>query len=174
MIHHLFILTVLLFNTTNISFSLPLQEWNDIEYKNIRVTNAKNSFYSLGSAEELQKAFGKASIEKVEDEVQGGHGYEYKYEGLEVYFHEKKFDCVTISNAKFQVLLNGKAYKTGEGISRLKKDFPESFKEKKWEYDQGMIRLGITYKKVLTDAFIIFSYNNKGLITEIWIGNNNS
>ncbi|NEU09768.1 hypothetical protein GZH53_15685 [Flavihumibacter sp. R14] len=174
MIHHLFTLTALLFNTTNISFVPALIESNYVESKNIRVTNAKNSFYTLGSAEELQKAFGKAAIEKVGDEVQGGYGYYYKYEGLEVYFHERRFNSITLSNAKFKVLLNGKAYKTGENISKLNKDFPVSFKKREWSYGQGMIRLDITHQKVFTDALIIFSYDTKGLITEIWIGSNNS
>lgn len=166
------LLTALLFCFVNANCQ---QAANSIETSKIHIINTLKQSYSLGPANQLQQAFGKTKAIKEADEVQGGFGYTYKYKGLTVYFHEHDWDSATVNGTEYAVILNDIPYKVGENISKLKTAFPLSFKHpEKKSVNNSVLRIDIANKKKPTDAFIYISYDNKGSITEIWIGNNDS
>jgi len=148
---------------------------NSIEDANIRVKNKFNKIYSLGSARELQKAFGNTKIAKETDEVLGGYAYSYKYKGFETYFNGHNWEASTITSSDYTILLNDNAYKVGEQISRFKRHFSISYKnrQKRSQNDNGLW-ISIIHKKQFTDAYIFVAYNDNGNITEITIANDNS
>lgn len=162
-------LTFLLFaSTTAICQAIE----SSVENSKIQVINALNKSYSLGSPVELKKAFGNVKAIKDTNEIEDGYSYTYQYTGLTVYFFEHQWDAATISRTTFSIVLNGKAYKIGDHIIKLKSAFPQSYKNK--DITARTLRIGIANKKELTDAAIVITYDKKGLITEIWLGNNNS
>ena len=163
---------LLLFCFTN---AICQETANSIEYSNIHIINTLKHSYSLGSAKQLQQAFGKIKVVKEPDEVQDGFGYTYKYKGLTVYFHEHNWDSAMVTGTEYSVILNGITYKVGEPISKLNTAFPLSYKHReKRTKNNFTLRIDISNKRQLTDAFIFISYNNKNYITEIWVGNNDS
>jgi len=150
-------------------------KFNTVDNKSIQIKNGASAAYSLGSAAQLQKAFGKTTISKQNDEMLGGYGYIHKYKGLKVYFNEKEFEDVTITGSQYQVYLNGEVFKIGDNDAKLKKVFPLAYAERSTEPDHTRIlRIQISHNKVLTDAAVVITLSAKGIITEIWIGNNNS
>jgi hypothetical protein len=160
-------LTFLIF-TFNHAFCQDTQ--NSIEDVNIHIKNKFNKVYSLGSSKQLQNAFGKARIKKERDEVLGGDSYIHIYKGLETYFNEKNWQSTSITNADYHVLLDGIAYKIGEHISKIKKQFPASYQNRKY----SVVAITIAHNKVLYDAAVNFSYDSSGVITRILIANDNS
>lgn len=152
-----------------------IQKYNTVDDKTIHIKNGGNAAYSLGSAAQLQKAFGKAAISKQKDEMLGGYGYIHKYKGLVAYFNEKEFEDVTVTGSQYQVYLNGELFKIGDNDARLKKVFPLAYAERSTEPDRTRIlRIQISHNKVMTDAAVVITLNAKAAITEIWIGNDNS
>lgn len=148
---------------------------DSIQNDSIQVINEAGRQYSMGPASELTRAFGAATITQSEDEVLGGIAYFHNYEGVEVYFNDKNFESISIHSNKYTVSLNGKSFKVGEPINKLRKAFPKSIKAAKFHLDGfQQVFIGIMHKEILTDAFVVFEADSKGLITEIWIGNNNS
>jgi hypothetical protein len=145
-------------------------KYNSVESANIIIVNKLQKWPAWGTAQALQKAFGKAKIKKEPDEVLGGFGYTYSYRGLEVYFHAHNCESVTITGPAYQVLLNGQAYKPGDSINKLKAQFSNSYKAKA----DGGIHLNIIHKKAFMDAYLSITYNTKGIITNIEIANDNS
>jgi hypothetical protein len=148
---------------------------NSIEDANIHIKNKLNSTYSLGSARQLQKAFGNAKITKEIDEVLSGYAYSYKYKGFETYFNEHNWEATTIKSSDYTILLNGTPYKVGEQISKFKNHFSISYKyrQKRSRNDNGLW-IAILHKKQYTDAYIFVAYNDNGYITEVTITNDNS
>jgi len=168
----LLLVTALLFCFVNANCQ---QAANSIETSNIHIINGLKQSYSFGPANQLQQAFGKTKAIKEADEVRGGFGYTYKYKGLTVDFHEHDWDSATVSGTEYAVVLNNIPYKIGENISKLKNAFPLSFKHpEKRSANNSVVWIDITNKKKPIDAFIHISFDNKGSITEIWIGNNDS
>jgi hypothetical protein len=147
-------------------------EENPVESSSIIVINKLQKIYASGSQVQLVKAFGKAKVEKEADEVLGGFAYTYKYPGFEVYFNEKSWEAMTVSGPEYHILLNSKAYTVGDPISKVKAAFPLSYKNRR-DKDR-FIRLGITSKKVMSDAYVAITYNAKGIITSIAVANDNS
>lgn len=151
------------------------QKYNTVDNKSIQIKNGGIAAYSLGSAAQLQKAFGRAKILKQNDEMLGGYGYTHQYKGFKVYFNEKEFEDLTITGSQYQVYLNGEVFKVGDNDAKLKKSFPLAYAERSNEPDHTRIlRIQISHKKVLTDAAVVITLNAKAAITEIWIGNDNS
>jgi len=168
----LLLLAFLVFNFNN---AFCQGKHNSIEVNNIHINNRFNKTYSLGSPNELIKAFGKAKIIKEPDEVLGGYSYFYRYEGFETYFNEKNWETTQITGPKYVVLLNNIPYKVGDPVSKLKNGFPISYKHKeKIERDHYGIWIDIRQKKEFLDTYIFIDSNEKGFITEIRIANNNS
>lgn len=123
----------------------------------------------MGPASQLQKAFGRVQPKKEPDEVLGGFGYTYQYKGLVVYFAQNSWDGMTINGPGYQVLLNGQAYAVGEGIGKLKKYFPLSYKYKNWNNARRI------YIQVAgTDTGVSIGYDSNEKITDISIENDNS
>jgi hypothetical protein len=143
-----------------------------IEYTKVHIISLSKKSYALGSPLALQKAFGNVKAKRDADEVQGGYGYEYAYNGLIVDFHEHQWEAASIKDGQYSVVLNGKTYKVGDHISKLKAMFSQSYQLRDLKYKR--LRIAIAHKKQLTDAAIVIDYDNKGFITEIWLGNNNS
>lgn len=146
------------------------RDYDTIDISKVSVKNKLNQVYKLGSAGELQKAFGKAVIKKEPDEVLGGNAYTYTYKGFETYFNERNWESTDIKSADYEVVLNSTSYKVGDNISKLKKQFPISYKNSNY----SVIGIFLTHKKQVLDAAVNFSYNNKGVITMILISNDNS
>jgi hypothetical protein len=148
---------------------------NSIEISKVHIVNKLRKSYSLGSANQLQQAFGKLKAVKEKDEVQDGFGYTYNYKGLSVDFHEHDWDSAIITGPEYAVELNGKYYKVGDSIGKLAAAFPISYKHSVKTPGNGLAMLiDLADKKQLLDALISISYNDKNCITEIWIGNNDS
>jgi|GEM_PF-2483412 len=151
------------------------QKYNTVDNKSIQIKNGGSAAYSLGSATQLQKAFGKAAITKQNDEMLGGYGYIHQYKGLKVYFNEKEFEYVTITGSQYQIYLSGEVFKIGDNDAKLKKVFPLAYAERSTEPDHTRIlRIQISHNKVMTDAAVVITLSAKAVITEIWIGNDNS
>jgi len=151
------------------------QKYNIVDNKTIQIKNGSNAAYSLGSAAQLQKAFGKTTISKQNDEMLGGYAYIHKYKGLKVYFNEKELEDVTITGSQYQVYLNGEVFKIGDNDSKVKKVFPLAYAERSTEPDHTRIlRIQMGHGKVLDDAAVVITLSAKGTVTEIWIGNDNS
>jgi putative protein kinase ArgK-like GTPase of G3E family len=160
----LFTFTILLFTLTQ------ERKFDSIEIDNIIVKNKLDRSYNFGSANELQKVFGKARIKKEKDEVLGGFAYSYTYKGFETYFNEKNWEATIITNADYRVLLNGITYKVGDPISKLKKQFPISYRDRAY----SAVSIFMAHKKVVLDATVSFDYDSKGFITMILVANDNS
>jgi hypothetical protein len=151
------------------------EKFDTVEYKSIHIKNTHNAVYSLGTAVQLQQAFGKTKVLKQRDEMLGGYGYTYKFDGVTVYFNEKDFEYLGVTNAKYQVFLNGEVFKIGDNDAKLKKVFPLAYAERSNETDHTRIlRIQIRNGKTITDAAVVITLNAKGIITEMWIGNDNS
>lgn len=169
-------LFILLLSYINVNFyQQQTSKYNAVEFKTIQVKNEYNKVYSFGSAKQLQEAFGKVKPEKQVDEVLEGYGYTYRYAGLEVYFHEKDFEEINIVSPNFKVFLNGQVYRVGDNINKLKGQFPIAYKDRRVDENKSSnFYIGIALKKKLTDSNVFITSNNTGIITSIWIGNNNS
>jgi hypothetical protein len=150
-------------------------KYDIVDNRSIQIKNGGNAAYTLGSAAQLQKAFGKASILKQSDEMLGGYAYIHKYKGLKVYFNEKEFEDVTVTGSQYQVYLNGQVFRIGDNDAKLKKVFPLAYAERSIEPDhKRVLRIQMGHGKELDDAEVVITLSAKGIITEIWIGNNNS
>ncbi|GAB3930827.1 hypothetical protein [Mucilaginibacter myungsuensis] len=143
-----------------------MPEENMVDGKSIKVTNASGGSFGLGTPDDLQKAFGKAQIVTVADEVLGGTSDYYRYKGLQVFFHDKKCELITVKSPFFRFMIGGQTFKVGDNIAKLKALFPLSFKSKR----DNFIRLGIKD----ADAWVAFTYNVNGLVTSIEVANDNS
>jgi hypothetical protein len=154
---------------------------NSVDISQVLVKNNLDySFNFGGSLEDLQNAFGKALLIKPKDksEVAGLYYYSYVNDGLEVSFENNELEgvnltnnSITITNSKYRLLLNGIAYKVGDNIKSLSKDFPDSFKNTKvLDPQRQQLFIGIKGKDVFLDANICIEYNRQGLITELWVG----
>ncbi|CAM3644806.1 hypothetical protein MUGA111182_00985 [Mucilaginibacter galii] len=151
------------------------QKYDMVDNKSIQIKNGGNAAYALGSAAQLQKAFGKTKISKQNDEMLGGYDYIHKYKGLIVNFNEKEFEDVTVTGSQYQVYLNGQVFKIGDNDTKVKKVFPLAYAERSTQPDHTRIlRIQISHNKVMTDAAVVITLNAKAAITEIWIGNDNS
>lgn len=145
---------------------------NTVEFSHIAIVNQVNKVYRLGPAKDLQKAFGVIKAKKDTDEVLGGFGYTYNYNGLEVYFNKGNREGTTIKNREYRILLNGHAYAVGDPISKLQNQFPISYKNR--YTDSRLILIFITNGKIMADASVSMLYNARGIITEIGVDNDNS
>lgn len=163
------LLSVILF-IINLQTHQPSLQDNAVESNTIRIVDQSGKTYASGSRLQLEKAFGKTKIIKEADEVLGGFAYTYYYKGFEVYFNEKNWQAMEVKGRGYKVVLNGHTYAVGDNISKLKSDFPLSYKHRQ----PSFIRLGIKYKNALQDAYVAFTYNPKGIITSIEIANDNS
>ena len=144
---------------------------NGIESRQIVVVNKLKKAYTAGtSAAMLKTSFGKTKVMKEPDEVLGGNAYTYKYKGFEVYFNEKTWEAMDLTTNDHTILLDGLPITIGDNITKLSKRFPLSYKSRK----QGGIRLNITYKGKLMDAYVSIGHNAKGVIDRIIIANDNS
>jgi hypothetical protein len=174
MLTSIFILLISFLHPTE-SKQPATQKYNTVDNKSIQIKNGSSAAYSLGTAAQLQQAFGKTKVLKQKDEMLGGYGYTYKFDGVTVYFNEKEFEYVGVTNAKYQVSLNGEVFKVGDSDAKLKKVFPLAYAERSNETDHTRIlRIQISHNKVMTDAAVVITLNAKGAITEMWIGNDNS
>lgn len=145
---------------------------NTIDVSHIIIVNKRNKTYKLGSETELQKAFGAAKPKRDTDEISGGYYYTYIYNGLEVFFSQKKWDGTTIKNREYSIVLNGHAYAVGDPVSKLQNQFPVSYKNR--YRTERFLLIFITSGKIMTDALVSISYNAQSIITEIGADNGNS
>lgn len=166
----LFLLVFFLWSANVIHAQPSNHKYNTVESANIIIVNKTAKWHAWGTAQQLQKAFGPAKIKKEADEVLGGFGYTYQYKGFEVYFHAKRCEAITITGAQYQILLNGQAYTIGDHISKMKKQFPLSYKSRA---EKG-ISMNVSYKGAFMDSYIAIGYDAKGLITNIEVANDNS
>ncbi|MDP9047980.1 MAG: bL21 family ribosomal protein [Bacteroidota bacterium] len=167
------LLAVLLFFFFNNAYGQKTQ--NSIEDAHIHIKNRLNRTYSLGSARQLQKAFGNANITKEIDEVLGGYAYTYVYNGFETYFNEHNWEATIIKSADYTIILNGTPYKVGEQISKFKDHFSISYKyKKKRSRNYNGLWISIVHRQQYTDAYIFVAFNDNGYITEVTITNDNS
>jgi len=151
------------------------QKYEIVDNRSIQIKNGGNAAYALGSAAQLQKAFGKTTISKQNDEMLGGYDYIHKYKGLIVNFNEKEFEDVTITGSEYQVYLNGQVFKIGDNDAKVKKVFPLAYAERSKEPDhKRILRIQMGHGKALDDAAVVITISAKGAISEIWIGNDNS
>jgi hypothetical protein len=158
---------------TGSAFKQPDEREDSIEKSKIKIENGNSKIYSLGSRYELKKALGDKKGTKSVDEILGGPAYTYKYKGLKVYFIKQDFESATITNSSFYVILNGVPFEVGDQINKFKKYFPLSYKEKESSNDRNLA-IYITDHKTFTDSYVSFAFNKMGVVTAIWIGNDNS
>ena len=151
------------------------KKYDTVDDKSIHIKNIRNAVYSLGSAVQLQQAFGKIKALKEKDEMLGGYDYTYKYNGLVVSFNEKEFEDVAVKSPQYNVYLNTEVFKIGDTDAKLKKVFPLAYAESTTEPDHTRIlRIQTRHGKILNDAAVVITLSAKGAINEIWIGNDNS
>ncbi|WP_214071344.1 hypothetical protein [Mucilaginibacter sp. dw_454] len=148
------------------------KQLNNVDINSIHVINSYNKTYSLGPANDLQKAFGKATVKKERNDELGGYNYIYNYNGFITYFNERDWEATTITGGKYIAVLNGNEYKIGDNISKLKSRFPLSYQNRD-KYDK-FICIMISHKKSIYDAEVNISYDNGGYITKISIAIDNS
>ncbi len=146
------------------------RDYDTIETDNIIVKNKLDQAYKFGSAKELQKAFGKTTIKKEYNEEAADFFYSYRYKGLEVWLTKANWEATIITTTDYRVLLNGVIYKIGDHISKLKKQFPISYRDRVY----SAVSIFMVHKKVALDAAVSFDYDSKGIITKIIIANDNS
>jgi hypothetical protein len=149
------------------------RDYDSIERDNIIIKNKLNQRYTFGSANELQKAFGKASIKKELNEEAADFFYLHRYKGLEVWFSSGGWETTIVKSRDYTVLLNGVEYKIGDHINKIKTQFPLSYQNRN-KYDNNAIGIMISHNKAIYDAEVDFRYDNKGFITNITIANDNS
>lgn len=145
-----------------------------IDYKTIQVINSAGKSFSYGSPQQLEKSFGKASVSKYLNEMADGYAYTYKYKGLTVGFWEegnkKTCEDIIVTGPNYNVSIKSKIIKVGDKIDVLAHVIPSSYKNR----SDNSIGAGIKAGKTITDAFVVISYDDKGCIAKIWIGNDNS
>ncbi len=146
-----------------------------IAYKQIRVRNEQGKTFDLSTAARMQKAFGMAKVVKQADEVLGGYGYKYRYNGLNAYFHDDQLQDLTITGKAYQLVLGKHIYRVGDDSKALMAQFPISYKAGLADAKvQRNFVMGITAGKVVTDAFVTINCDANGRITAMSVSENNS
>ena len=133
---------------------------NEVDFRKMAIVDRRNNSFHMGSRAELGKAFGRVRVVREDAEIYDeGYVDVYKYNGLKVSYYKKNCDGIKINGKQYRLFINGIAYDVGDNITKLKANFPLSYKHR----SESFVRLWIKH----SDAYIIFNYNAKGVIVSI-------
>jgi hypothetical protein len=89
----------------------------------------------------------------------------YKYLYDRFYFIDNRLEYIELKSNQFYIICKGHNIKVGDDIALLSSVFPDSFLAKK----ERRILIGLKHSGIITDSFLVISYNDSNRISEIVI-----